>query len=76
MVYFVEKRLWARITLVVLMVPIAVASNALRVVGAGVVTYFWGPQHAEGFFSFLSRLADFCFCRRVHAVRSLVPVSI
>src|SRR6267142_2611686 len=50
--YFVEQRLWARITLVVLMVPIAVASNALRVVGAGVVTYFWGPQYAEGFFHF------------------------
>jgi exosortase len=50
--YFVEQRLWARITLVVLMVPIAVASNALRVVGAGVVTYFWGSQYAEGFFHF------------------------
>ena len=50
--YFVEKRLWARTTLVVLMLPIAVASNALRVVGAGVVTYFWGPQYAEGFFHF------------------------
>src|SRR5882762_1104604 len=50
--YFVEKRLWARITLVVLMLPIAVASNAFRVVGAGVVTYFWGPQYAEGFFHF------------------------
>jgi exosortase len=50
--YFVEQRLWARITLVALMLPIAVASNALRVVGAGVVTYFWGPQYAEGFFHF------------------------
>jgi exosortase len=50
--YFVEKRLWARITLVVLMLPIAVASNAVRVIGAGVVTYFWGPQYAEGFFHF------------------------
>jgi exosortase len=48
--YFAEQRRWARITLVVLMLPIAVASNALRVVGAGVVTYFWGPQYAEGFF--------------------------
>jgi exosortase len=48
--YFVEKRLWTRITLVVLIVPIAVASNALRVVGAGVVTYLWGPRWAEGFF--------------------------
>ncbi len=50
--YFVERRLWARITLVLLMVPIAVASNALRVVGAGIVTYFWGPRYAEGFFHF------------------------
>jgi exosortase len=48
--YFVERRLWARIALVVLMLPIAVASNALRVVGAGVLTYFWGPHSAEGFF--------------------------
>src|SRR6202158_2855887 len=50
--YFVEQRLWARITLVVMMLPIAVASKALRVVGTGVVTYFWGPQYAEGFFHF------------------------
>src|SRR5712664_523432 len=50
--YLVEQRLWARITLVVLMLPIAVGSNALRVVGAGVVTYFWGPRSAEGFFHF------------------------
>jgi len=50
--YFVEQRLWARITLVVLMLPIAVAGNALRVVGTGIVTYFWGPQFAEGFFHF------------------------
>jgi exosortase len=48
--YFVERRLWARIALVVLMIPIAVASNALRVVGAGVLTYIWGPHSAEGFF--------------------------
>lgn len=48
--YFVERRLWARIALIVLMLPIAVASNALRVVGAGVLTYFWGPHSAEGFF--------------------------
>ena len=50
--YFVERRLWARITLVVLMLPIAVASNALRVIGAGVLTYYWGPRSAEGFFHF------------------------
>jgi|SRR5579862_962713 len=48
--YFVEHRLWARILLIILMIPIAVASNSLRVVGTGMFTYFWGPQLAEGFF--------------------------
>jgi exosortase len=48
--YFVEKRNWVRITLVVLMVPIAVASNAMRVMGAGVLTYLFGPRAAEGYF--------------------------
>jgi exosortase len=48
--YFVERRLWARIVLVAFMLPIAVASNALRVVGAGVLTYFWGLHSAEGFY--------------------------
>jgi exosortase len=48
--YFVEKRQWVRISLVVLMVPIAVASNAMRVMGAGVLTYWFGPHAAEGFF--------------------------
>ena len=50
--YLAERRLWSRIILVGLMLPIAVASNVLRVVGAGVLTYFWGPQSAEGFFHF------------------------
>jgi exosortase len=48
--YFVEKRNWVRVTLVVLMVPIAVASNAMRVMGAGVLTYWFGPRAAEGYF--------------------------
>jgi exosortase len=48
--YFVEKRPWIRITLIALMVPIAVASNAMRVMGAGVLTYLFGSQAAEGFF--------------------------
>jgi exosortase len=50
--YITERRMWARSALVVLILPIAVASNALRVVGTGVLTYFWGPQWAEGFFHF------------------------
>ena len=52
--YLVEKRVWIRIMLAALMLPIAVASNAARVVGTGLLTYFFGPQSAEGFFHLFS----------------------
>jgi exosortase len=48
--YLVERRRWARYTLTVLMVPIAIVSNAIRVMGTGVLTYEFGPKAAEGFF--------------------------
>ncbi len=52
--YLVEKRCWVRGVLVALMLPIAVVSNGLRVVGTGVLTYAIGPQSAEGFFHLFS----------------------
>ena len=52
--YLAESRIWVRIALTVLMLPIAVASNAMRVVGTGVLTYHLGPQSAEGFFHVFS----------------------
>jgi exosortase len=48
--YLTERRLWVRIALAALIVPIAVLSNGFRVFGAGVSTYFLGPEWAEGFF--------------------------
>jgi exosortase len=48
--YFVESRRWVRYTLPVLMVPIAIVSNAIRIMGTGVLTYHFGPEAAEGFF--------------------------
>jgi len=48
-VYFLEPRLWARIVLVVLMVPIAIVSNAIRIMGAGMMAHRFGPAAAEGF---------------------------
>ena len=59
--YFAEKRLWARIALVILMVPNAVASNAARIVGTGILTYFFGHRAAEGFFHFFSGWLIFLF---------------
>jgi len=47
--YLVERRRWVRYLLVVLMVPIAIVSNAIRIMGAGVMAHRFGPAAAEGF---------------------------
>lgn len=48
--YLAESRRWARYLLVLLMIPIAIVSNAIRIMGAGVLTYHFGPAAAKGFF--------------------------
>jgi exosortase len=48
--YFVESRRWVRYALAILMVPIAVVSNSIRIIGTGVLTSHFGPEAAEGFF--------------------------
>lgn len=48
--YLVEGRRWVRWVLVLLMVPIAIVSNSLRIFGAGILTYHFGPSMAQGFF--------------------------
>ena len=53
-VYFVEKKRWIQAALLLLILPIAVLSNSLRIVGAGLLTYSFGPEAAEGFFHFFS----------------------
>lgn len=47
--YFAEPNRYLRIALVLLVVPLAVVSNGLRVVGTAMLTYYWGPKAAEGF---------------------------
>jgi exosortase len=48
--YLVERRRWVRYALTILMVPIAIVSNAIRIMGTGVLTFHFGPKAAEGFF--------------------------
>ena len=48
--YLAEPRRWARYSLAILMIPIAIVSNAIRIMGTGVLTYRFGPAAAEGFF--------------------------
>jgi exosortase len=47
--YLAEQNRWVRFALVIAIVPVAVVSNGLRVVGTASVTYYWGPRIADGF---------------------------
>lgn len=48
--YFSQRQTWKRWILVLLSVPIAIAANAFRVSGTGVLANYWGSQAAEGFY--------------------------
>jgi exosortase len=48
--YFLEKSVWRRMTLVVASIPIAIAANALRILGTGLCVQYWDPDKALGFF--------------------------
>lgn len=48
--YLLEPRILLRVLLLIAAVPIAVAANALRVVGTGLCVQYWDPTKALGFF--------------------------
>jgi exosortase len=48
--YFMEKSLWKRVALVLASIPIAIAANAVRIVGTGLCVQYWDPDKAMGFF--------------------------
>jgi exosortase len=48
--YLAEKRNWVRFLLTCSAVPIAVATNSLRIAGAGLLAY-WAPEHGFHLFS-------------------------
>jgi exosortase len=48
--YFLETRNLPRILLALAAIPIAVVANGLRVMGTGLIAYYWNPDRAEGFF--------------------------
>ena len=47
--YFAERRVWARAVLVVLMLPIALFTNSLRIMTTSLLGYAVDPSWAEGF---------------------------
>jgi exosortase len=52
--YFFEPRIWKRALLVAVAVPIAVAANALRIAGSGILGQYWDPSKAQGFLHLFS----------------------
>ena len=48
--YFTQPVMWKRWTLVLLSIPIAIAANAFRVTGTGVLAHYWGIEAAQGFY--------------------------
>jgi len=48
--YFAQKAVWKRWALLALSIPIAIAANALRVAGTGLLAHLIGPEAAQGFY--------------------------
>jgi exosortase len=48
--YFTDPRGWARATIVAATIPIAIVTNAARVAGTGILSHYYGPEAAQGFF--------------------------
>jgi exosortase len=48
--YFMEKSIGRRVALVLASIPIAIAANAVRILGTGLCVQYWDPDKAMGFF--------------------------
>jgi exosortase len=75
--YFLEKTVLRRAILALASIPIAIAANALRILGTGLCVQYWDPDKALGFFHefsgwvmFLVSLSCLFF---VHRIMLLFP---
>ena len=48
--YFLEKSTGRRVFLALASIPIAIAANAVRILGTGLCVQYWDPDKAQGFF--------------------------
>ena len=48
--YFLEKSFLRRTLLALASIPIAIAANAVRILGTGLCVQYWNPDKAQGFF--------------------------
>jgi exosortase len=74
--YFLEPTRWRRLALALAAVPIAVAANALRIVGTGLCVQYWNPDKAIGFFhefsGWLMFVISLCCLFFIHSAMRLV----
>jgi exosortase len=59
--YTIRERPGTWLVLVAAAVPIAIAANCMRIVGAGLLVQYWNPDKAEGFFHTFSGWFMFLF---------------
>lgn len=74
--YLMEKRVGIRVILALASIPIAVAANAFRIVGTGLLVQYWDPDKAEGFFhAFSGWLIFVVSLLMLFAVHRVITVS-
>ena len=77
--YFIERTRPRRLLLALASIPIAVAANAVRIVGTGLCVQYWDPDKALGFFHEFSGWVVFVVSLGclylVHLAMNLVSVS-
>lgn len=75
--YFVDKSTLRRVVLALASIPIAIAANAVRIVGTGLCVQYWDPDKAVGFFhefsGWLMFLVSLGCLLIVHCVMVWVP---
>ena len=63
--YFAEERSWMRVLLIILMLPIAILTNAVRIMTACLLGYQVGAEWAEGFVHSFSGWLIFVFATAI-----------
>lgn len=77
--YFLEKSNLRRVALAVASIPIAIAANAVRILGTGLCVQYWDPDKAVGFFHEFSGwvifLVSLAFLYLTHRAMRLFPAK-
>jgi len=73
--YFTDPRAWARVTLALASIPVAIVVNGFRVAGTGIAAHYFGPAAAQGFLHEFAGLFMFAAAfALLFGVRSVIGV--